>query len=113
MRWCFVGIVLLGGVVAGSPAVFQDRSAPKSADARAAKARYEEALAAARKQYLADLDEAVKKATQAGELDDAVLIRKLRMTVEGGSKPVAPRVNIKVISSVYGADGRTVDVREV
>ena len=43
-----------------------------------AKARFERAMAAARKQYLDDLDEAVKKATKAGQLDDAVRIRELR-----------------------------------
>jgi len=102
-------------VVAGAAALSEERPATpiKSADALQAKARYERATAAARKQYLADLDEAIKKATKAGQLDDAVRIRELKASVEGGPKRPARGPKVKVLAAVYGVEGKLVDVRAV
>jgi hypothetical protein len=90
MRTRFLLTLPLCLAVAATAAVFEEPTTPKSADAREAKARYEQAVTAARKQYLADLDEAIKKATQAGELDDAVKIRGLKESVEAA--PAQARV---------------------
>src|SRR5205814_859687 len=91
MRGYFLVLLLLCLASCGNAAVIDERPAPpapKSADAQKAKTRFDEAVAAARKRYLEDLEEAVKKATQPGDLNDAVLIRELKAFVEaGGEKP--------------------------
>lgn len=51
--------------------------------AKAAQAKYEAALQAARDQYQADLDEAAKAAVEAGELEEVVRIKGAKDRVAG------------------------------
>lgn len=55
--------------------------------AKAAKAAYEADLKAAREKYSMTLDEAAKKAVEAGELDEVVRIKNVKDRLAGGDKP--------------------------
>lgn len=66
---------------------------PQSEEAKQAKTRFDEAMAAAKKQYLKDLDLCLKAALKAEQLDEAIRIRAWRELIEASRETPVGKVS--------------------
>jgi hypothetical protein len=85
MRYLLITLLLSSGVSLAAEEFTTDA-------AKAAKAAYEADLKAAREKYSQALDEAAKKAVEAGELEEVVRIKVVKEKLSGKASPKSDQV---------------------